>query len=168
MAEDPQGIANPSIDMNGYLAVASAAAAHRESHRLSEEEFLHLARMPGTILLDARSREKYDQLHLAGAINLSFPDIAVETLRHTIPDRSTRILIYCNNNFINATGPFPTKLADGLSQSVDLHRALLVRLSQCLGACAAGRSHRFAARIRGNHAAKNRTRNPHRLLNRGS
>ena len=53
---------------------------------------------------------KYDQLHLAGAINLSFPDIAVETLRHTIPDRSTRILIYCNNNFVNSTGPFPTKL----------------------------------------------------------
>jgi len=110
MAEDPRGIANPSIDMNGYLAIASAAAAHRESHRLSEEDFLHFARMPGTILLDARSREKYDQLHLAGAINLSFPDIAVETLRHTIPDRSTRILIYCNNNFVNAAGPFPTKL----------------------------------------------------------
>jgi hypothetical protein len=110
MAAEPRGIANPSIDMSGYLAVASVAAAHRESHRLSEEDFLRFARTPGTILLDARSREKYDQLHLAGAINLSFPDIAVETLRRTIPDRSTRILIYCNNNFVNAAEPFPTKL----------------------------------------------------------
>jgi hypothetical protein len=27
-----------------------------------------------------------------------------------IPDNATRILIYCNNNFRNAQGPFPTKL----------------------------------------------------------
>lgn len=110
MAQDPRAIQNPSIDMKGYLAVASVAAAYRESHRLSEEDFLRLARIPGTIVLDARSREKYDELHLAGAINLSFPDIAIETLRRAIPDRSTRILIYCNNNFVNATGPFPRKL----------------------------------------------------------
>jgi phage shock protein E len=44
-----------------------------------------------------------------GAINLSFPDIAVDTLQKTIPDKSARILIYCNNNFKNAPGPFPTK-----------------------------------------------------------
>jgi len=33
---------------------------------------------------------------------LSFPDIAVESLQKTIPDRNTRILIYCNNNFRDA------------------------------------------------------------------
>ena len=65
---------------------------------------------PGTIVLDARSREKYDELHVAGAINLSFSDIAVDTLRRTLPDVTARILIYCNNNFRNAEGPFPTKL----------------------------------------------------------
>ncbi len=69
-----------------------------------------MSREPGTIVLDARSREKYDALHIAGAVNLSFPDIAVETLRQTIPDPSTRILIYCNNNFRDAEGPFPRKL----------------------------------------------------------
>jgi hypothetical protein len=46
-----------------------------------------------------------------GAVNLSFPDIAVESLNRLIPDRRTRILIYCNNNFSNAEGPFPVKLA---------------------------------------------------------
>lgn len=69
-----------------------------------------MSREPGTIVLDARSREKYDELHVAGAINLSFPDIAVDTLRRTLPDVTTRILIYCNNNFRDAEGPFPTKL----------------------------------------------------------
>jgi phage shock protein E len=46
----------------------------------------------------------------ARAPYLSFPDIAVESLQKTIPDRNTRILIYCNNNFRDAQGPFPSKL----------------------------------------------------------
>jgi hypothetical protein len=62
------------------------------------------------VILDARSREKYDELHIRGAINLSFPDIAVDSLRRTIPDKNSRILIYCNNNFLGAEGPFPKKL----------------------------------------------------------
>jgi hypothetical protein len=101
--------ANPAIDMDGFLRVSREAAQHRATRRVTEEEFLRLAREPGTIVLDARSREKYDELHVMGALNLSFPDIAVESLARTIPDRATRILIYCNNNFANAEGPFPTK-----------------------------------------------------------
>ncbi len=110
LAQQPQGIANPSIDMAGFLHVSAAAAAHRESRRVSEEEFLRLARTPGTVILDARSHEKYDELHIAGAINLSFPDIAIESLRRTIPNPSTRILIYCNNNFRGNESAFASKL----------------------------------------------------------
>ena len=43
--------------------------------------------------------------------DLSFPDLAIASLERLIPDRATRILIYCNNNFRNAEGPFPAKLA---------------------------------------------------------
>jgi hypothetical protein len=100
---------NPAIDMPGYLRVAGEAAQHRESRRVSEEEFMRMSREPGTIVLDARSREKFDELHVKGAMNLSFPDIAVESLAKAIPDKATRILIYCNNNFANAPGPFPEK-----------------------------------------------------------
>jgi len=35
---------------------------------------------------------------------------AIDSLRRAIPDKGTRILIYCNNNFLNAEGPFPSKL----------------------------------------------------------
>jgi hypothetical protein len=108
---DSREIDNPAIDMPGFLALASEAAAHRESRRLSEADFLRMSREPGTIVLDARSREKYDELHVRGAIHLSFPDLTVESLARVIPDRETRILIYCNNNFAAAEGPFPTKLA---------------------------------------------------------
>lgn len=101
---------NPAIDMPGYLRVAAEAARHRATRRVSEAQFIAMSREPGTVILDARSREKFHELHVKGAINLSFPDIAVESLRATIPDRDTRILIYCNNNFRNAERPFPAKM----------------------------------------------------------
>jgi hypothetical protein len=103
--------ANPAIDMKGYLEVSREAAAHRQSRLLSEEDFLRMSREPGTVILDARSRDRYDELHVQDAINLSFPDIAIESLKSAIPDKRTRILIYCNNNFANAEGPFPAKIA---------------------------------------------------------
>jgi phage shock protein E len=109
-AQNKAGIANPAIDMEGYLRVSAEAAKHRESRRLAEDEFIRMSREPGTVILDARSREKYDELHIKGAINLSFSDIAVASLKRTIPDKNARVLIYCNNNFLGAEGPFPTKL----------------------------------------------------------
>jgi hypothetical protein len=103
-------VSNPAIDMAGFLKVATEAALHRETRRVSEEDFLRMSGEPGTIVLDARSRQKYDELHVRGAVNLSFPDIATSSLERTIPDKATRVLIYCNNNFKNAEGPFPSKL----------------------------------------------------------
>ena len=102
-------LANPAIDMEGFLRTSYEAARHRATRRITEEEFLRMSREPGTVVLDARSREKYDELHVKGAIHLSFPDIAVESLARALPDKTTRILIYCNNNFANAESPFPTK-----------------------------------------------------------
>jgi len=101
---------NPDIDMQGFLRVSMQAAGHREARRISEADFIRMSREPGTIVLDARSRQRFDELHVKGAINLSFPDIAVESLQKTIPDRNARILIYCNNNFSGAEAPFPSKL----------------------------------------------------------
>jgi hypothetical protein len=102
---------NPAVDMDGYLEVSKAAAAHRQPRRLSEEDFIRMSREPGAVVLDARSRERFDELHVKGAVNLSFPDIAVESLARLLPDRNARILIYCNNNFTGAEGPFPAKIA---------------------------------------------------------
>src|SRR5262245_54344851 len=101
---------NPAIDMNGYLRVAQEAAKHREARRITEDDFIRMSRQPGTIVLDCRSKEKYDLLHIRGAINLSFPDIAVESVKKTIPEKNTRVLIYCNNNFKNNEEAFASKL----------------------------------------------------------
>ncbi|HSE98120.1 MAG TPA: rhodanese-like domain-containing protein [Blastocatellia bacterium] len=110
-AQDRSAVVNPAIDMEGFLRLSMEAARHRQSRRLSEEEFIRMSRAAGVIILDARSRQKYDELHIKGAVNLSFPDITVESLQQMIPDKDTVILIYCNNNFRGAERPFPTKLA---------------------------------------------------------
>lgn len=108
-AADPAAIANPNIDMDGFLKIAQEAARHRATRRLSEEAFRKMSREPGVIVLDARSKEKFDLLHIRGAINLSFPDIDIPTLEKRLPDKDARILIYCNNNFRNADVPFAPK-----------------------------------------------------------
>jgi phage shock protein E len=92
------------------LKVAAEAADYRESRRLPEDDFIRMSHEPGTIILDARSREKYDTLHIKDAVNLSFPDITVESLNRVLPDKDTRILIYCNNNFVGEEKAFPTKM----------------------------------------------------------
>jgi phage shock protein E len=101
---------NPRIDMKAYLNVARAAARHRESRRLTEAEFIRMAGEPGTIVLDARSPSKYRELHIAGALNLTFADISEESLARLLPDKDARILIYCNNNFAGDESAFPSKL----------------------------------------------------------
>lgn len=110
-AETPATIENPAIDMEGHLRIAAEAAKHRQSRRLTEAAFVSMMRDEGTVVLDARSRDKYDELHVAGAINLPFPDITVASLAELLPDKNARVLIYCNNNFVNAEKAFPSKIS---------------------------------------------------------
>lgn len=110
-AAEPDRLANPAIDPAAFLRVARQAADYRQSHRLTEDEFIAMARLRGTVILDARSRDRYDELHVKGAINLPFPDITLDSLARLLPDKGARVLIYCNNNFANAPNPFPAKLA---------------------------------------------------------
>ena len=110
-AENAEPIVNPAIDPAAFLRVAGDALAERERRRVTEAEFVRMSREPGTVVLDARSKAKYDELHVEGAIHLSFPDIAIESLAALLPDKDVRILIYCNNNFRGDESAFPKKLA---------------------------------------------------------
>lgn len=100
---------NPAIDAKAHVANVLEAIGYRAERRLPEREFLALSQEPGTVVLDARSREKFAMLHVEGAINLPFPDIDVESLERLLPDKETRILIYCNNNFVGAPAAMPRK-----------------------------------------------------------
>ncbi len=117
-------IPNPSIDMKQFLTVAGEAASHRETRRLTENEFIRMSKEAGVVILDARSERRFKELHIRGAVNLSFPDITVESLAAMFPDKNARILIYCNNNFVNAEDAFPRKMASAslnLSTYVSLY-----------------------------------------------
>jgi hypothetical protein len=94
--------ANPAIDMAAHIRLTEEAAKLREGRRLTEEEFLRMSREPGTVILDARSAAMYELLHVKGAVNLSYPDFTSDSLARVIPAKTTRILIYCNNNFLNS------------------------------------------------------------------
>ena len=109
-AQKAKEIPNPAIDMKGFLKLTREAAKHRESRRLTEDAFIAMAKS-GVVILDARSKQKFDELHIAGAVNLSFPDITVDSLATLFPDKNQKILIYCNNNFVNEEQAFPRKIA---------------------------------------------------------
>jgi len=100
---------NRLIDYPGFLSGAAEVGRLRAQHRLTEEQFIKMAAEPDTIVLDARSGERYAQLHVRGAKHLNFSDITAETLARVIPSKTTRVLIYCNNNFLNEPIAFASK-----------------------------------------------------------
>ncbi|HEY0156781.1 MAG TPA: rhodanese-like domain-containing protein [Thermoanaerobaculia bacterium] len=108
-ANENATIENPAIDMAGFLEDAGEAAESREGRRVTEEEFLAWSREPGTIVLDARSADKFRERHIRGAVNLSFTDFTAAALARVIPTKETRVLIYCNNNFMNDEQAFAEK-----------------------------------------------------------
>jgi Rhodanese-like domain len=109
---------NRLIDYKAFTSQVAAVGELRQTHRVGEAEFLRMAADTATVVLDARSREKYDLLHVKGARHLSLPDMTEQDLARVIPDKQTRILIYCNNNFLNAPEAFPAKAP---SASLNLH-----------------------------------------------
>jgi hypothetical protein len=105
-----QDIPNPLIDYDSFADNVQLVREYRKHRRISERDFIRMARDPGTVVLDARSEAKYRLLHIKGAVNLSLPDITAAELARIIPDKNTRVLIYCNNNFENEQQAFPTKV----------------------------------------------------------
>lgn len=108
MAAEPP---NPKIDYEGFARLATDLKITHEQNRISEADFIRMAAEPGTIILDARTTDKFDQIHVKGAVHLAFTDFTAEALAKVIPDKTTRILIYCNNNFKNQEVFFASKFA---------------------------------------------------------
>jgi hypothetical protein len=109
---------NRLIDYGAFQSQVAAVGEIRQARRLGEKEFLRMAADPATVIFDARSAEKFNLLHVKGAKNLSLPDITEAELAKIIPSKNARVLIYCNNNFLNAPGAFPSKAP---SASLNLH-----------------------------------------------
>ena len=50
----------------GFLGITAEALKHRESRRLTEAELLRMSKEPNTVVLDARSAERFRQMHIKG------------------------------------------------------------------------------------------------------
>src|SRR5687768_13298690 len=106
---------NPNVRFEEFAEQAAEVQKLRTECLLSEDQFLKLAAEPGTVVLDARSKDKYEQLHVKGATHLAYTDFTAEALAKVIPDKGTRVLIYCNNNFKDEPKAFPGKVRVALN-----------------------------------------------------
>lgn len=106
-----EGIPNPKIDAARYQSDVFAAMDLRSTRRLSVEQFRSFAATAGTIILDARTPDKFAMLHVAGAKSLPYTDFTQASLAAVIPSKDTRVLIYCNNNFEHEEVAFTSKMA---------------------------------------------------------
>jgi phage shock protein E len=111
-------IPNRLINYDGFLAQAADVGRLRNERRVTEEQFMAMAAQPGTVVFDARSDDKYAGLHIKGAKHLNFSEITENELAKVFPTKSTRILIYCNNNFLNAPNNFASK---AVTASLNIH-----------------------------------------------
>lgn len=109
---------NPLIDYRGFVELTLDVQAVREARRVPIDKFLELAKRPNTIILDARSKGNFDRIHLAGAVHLNFSDFSAQKLAEVIPDKTTQILIYCNNNFIIDEGDQDDDKLEGARQAL--------------------------------------------------
>ena len=90
---------NEKIDYTGFLMLGDSLSQLRQSRLIDEKTFIRYSQDEHTIILDTRSKEAFDDIHVAGAIHLNFSDFTEQKLAQKIPHKHTRILIYCNNNF---------------------------------------------------------------------
>lgn len=112
---------NPQIDPKQFMADVRASMMIRELHRVSWADFIRMSGEPGTIVLDARNPEKFRLIHFKGAKNLDFTLFTATELAKVIPAKTTRVLIYCNNNFVDNSPATATALgAKAVSASLNL------------------------------------------------
>ena len=102
---------NPIIRFDSFVSVSKETESYRRGRLISEATFIEMAQDANTIILDTRSKQKYDEKHIAGAVHINFSDFTKETLAKKIAGKDTRILIYCNNNFKNDQRSFQSKMA---------------------------------------------------------
>lgn len=97
------------VSFQDYENLIAQVKNHRAERLVTLKEFLEKSQDENTIILDTRSKAMYDRKHIKGAINLNFSDFTQMNLSRVIPHNKTKILIYCNNNFLDDNFHFPSK-----------------------------------------------------------
>lgn len=123
-------IGSPLVNFDDYLELALKVKEYRKDRLVTLEDFKKMSSEPNTVILDTRSDSMFKAKHIKGAIHLDFTDFTQDNLERLIPDKNTRILIYCNNNFLFMETPriedmnFASKVSKP-TYSVDLSKLIL-------------------------------------------
>lgn len=97
------------VSFDDFKDLVVSVEPHRATRLVDLNTFLKMSEEPGTIILDSRSDFRFERIHIKGAKHLSFSDYTQANLARVIPSFNTKILIYCNNNFVGNEVDFATK-----------------------------------------------------------
>lgn len=78
-----------------YFERAKELQKFRKSRTVDMAKINEMLKDKDTILLDTRGDEDYKRLHIRGAKHLSYADMTTDRLAKLIPDKNTRIILYC-------------------------------------------------------------------------
>lgn len=109
-AEGAKNYPIAKVNFNDFKTLVSLVEHHRRERLIDLDTFLKMSKEPGVVILDSRSAFRYNRIHLKDAKHLNFADFTQSSLAELIPDRNTKILIYCNNNFEGNEQDFPSKI----------------------------------------------------------
>ena len=87
------------VDYKGFQIMTTVVGEYRKNRLVTLDAFNAMSANKDTIILDTRSAKAFKGLHIKGSIHLNFSEFTATKLAKVIPDKNTRILIYCNNNF---------------------------------------------------------------------
>ena len=95
-----QKMPEPSkVDYKGFHIMTTVVGEYRTKRLVTLDKFNAMSADKDTIILDTRSVRAFKGLHIKGAMHLNFSEFTATKLAKLIPNKNTRILIYCNNNF---------------------------------------------------------------------
>jgi rhodanese-related sulfurtransferase len=98
------------VNFQDFRQLVSEVEAHRAKRLIDLNTFLEMSKKEGVVVLDTRSKFRYDRIHLKGAQHLNFSDFTQSNLARVIPSFDTTVLIYCNNNFEGNQVDFASKM----------------------------------------------------------
>lgn len=102
-----------------YYKQAEALAEFRKSRQVSMAQInAMMLEDKNTVLLDTRGNEDYARLHIRGAKHLSYADMTTDRLVKMFPDKSTRIIVYCDSAIMS---PLTRMMPLSTNAFVDLH-----------------------------------------------
>lgn len=110
IAAPKQTLPTSKVNFPAFLEVSKEASTHRQKRMVDLDTFLKMSQEKNTLILDTRSESAFKRKHIKGSKHLNFSDFTTEKLKKVIPTKTTRILIYCNNNLDDDPTNFPTKI----------------------------------------------------------